>query len=49
MNHPQRDATYKHTPKWVDRMKEEEKENHTPFRQEDVEQPVFYKNDSSKD
>jgi hypothetical protein len=49
MSYPQRDAPYKNTPKWVGRMKEAEKEDNTPFRQSDQEQPVFYKNDLSKE
>jgi hypothetical protein len=48
-NYPQKDADYVHKPKWVDRMKGEEKVDHTPFKQVDVEQPVFYENDATKD
>ena len=34
MTYPERRATYKHEPKFIDRMKAEENEKPTPFEQE---------------
>lgn len=36
MTYPVSGATYKHTPKFIDRMKDEEGVKSTPFKQSDI-------------
>jgi len=35
MTYPVKEATYKHTPRFIDRMKDEENEVNTPYKQSD--------------
>ena len=37
MAYPEKGATYKHEPKFIDRMKDEENDDNTPFEQSDFE------------
>jgi hypothetical protein len=45
--YPERGATYRHMPKFIERMTADEKKMNTPFKQTDMEQPVFYQNDAT--
>jgi hypothetical protein len=52
MTYPVKDATYKHSPKWIDRERELERRDTTPFKQpadDGMSAEKQYQNDATMD